>query len=398
MPRQAEAHWSFDTRTVHHPAPNIPLQPVATPVYQTTTFRATEADAVARHSVEISPATFYTRYGNPTIEVLEKVVADLEGGERALSFASGMAAVSTTLLTLLKPGDHVVAGNSVYTATAKLLSHDFQELGVKVDFVDATDPGAFARAVRPETRLFYLETPSNPMMLLTDLAAVCQIAKAHGILTLVDNTFATSYNQRPLSSGADVVLHSATKYLGGHSDVLAGCAVCGSEVAEALWLKRTLLGGTLDPFAAWLVLRGIKTLAVRMERHNRNALAIAQVLESHRAVSRVLYPGLPSHPQHELAARQMTGYGGMLSFELRDGREAGVRFVESTRLAVLAVSLGGVETLVEHPASMSHSLLSDDELRRAGIPPGLIRLSVGIEHPDDLIADLQQALDGCTGE
>ncbi len=398
MPRQAEAHWSFDTRAVHHPAPNVPLQPVATPVYQTSTFRATEADAVARHSLEISPATFYTRYGNPTVEVLEKVVADLEGGDRALSFASGMAAISTTLLTLLKPGDHVVAGNSLYTATAKLLSHDFQELGVKVDFVDATDPGAFAGAVRPETRLFYLETPSNPMMLLTDLAAVCQIAKAHGILSLVDNTFATSYNQRPLSLGADVVLHSATKYLGGHSDVLAGCTVCGSEVAEALWLKRTLLGGTLDPFAAWLVLRGIKTLAVRMERHNRNALAIAQVLESHQAVSRVLYPGLPSHSQHELAARQMTGYGGMLSFELRDGREAGVRFVESTRLAVLTVSLGGVETLVEHPASMSHSLLSDDELRRAGIPPGLIRLSVGIEHPDDLIADLQQALDGCTGE
>lgn len=393
MPRQAEVRWLFDTRAVHHPLPGVPLQPVATPIYQTSTFRAAEADAVARHSVEISPATFYTRYGNPTIEVLEKVVADLEGGERALSFASGMAAVSTTLLSLLKPGDHVVAGNSLYTATAKLLTHDFQELGVKVDFVDATDPGAFAEAVRPETRLFYLETPSNPMMLLTDLAAVCQIAKAHGILTLVDNTFATSYNQKPLSLGADVVLYSATKYLGGHSDVLAGCAVCGSAVAEALWLKRTLLGGTLDPFAAWLVLRGIKTLALRMERHNQNAWAIAQAIESHPAVSRVLYPGLPSHPQHELAARQMTGYGGMLSFELRGGREAGVRFVESTQLAVLAVSLGSVETLVEHPASMSHSLLSDEELCRAGIPPGLIRLSVGIEHPDDLIADLQQALD-----
>lgn len=393
MPRQAEAHWSFDTRAVHHPSPNVQLQPVATPVYQTSTFRATEADAVARHSVEISPSTFYTRYGNPTIEVLEKVVADLEGGKRALSFASGMAAVSTTLLALLKPGDHVVAGNSLYTATAKLLSHDFQTIGVKVDFVDATDADAFAAAVRAETRLFYLETPSNPMMLLTDLAVVCQIAKAQGILTLVDNTFATSYNQRPLSLGADVVLYSATKYLGGHSDVLAGCAVCSSEVGEALWLKRTLLGGTLDPFAAWLVLRGIKTLALRMERHNKNALAIAQAIESHPAVSRVLYPGLASHPQHELAARQMTGYGGMLSFELRGGRPAGVRLVESTRLAVLAVSLGSVETLVEHPASMSHSLLNDEELCRAGIPLGLIRLSVGIEHPDDLIADLRQALD-----
>lgn len=395
MAPKPDARWSFDTRAVHHPSPVAPLQPVVTPVYQTSTFRATEADAVARHSQDISPSTFYTRYGNPTIEVLEKVVADLEGGAKALSFASGMAAVSTTLLTLLKPGDHVVAGNSLYTATAKLLAHDVQELGVKVDFVDATDSDAFATAVRPETRLFYLETPSNPMMLLTDLAAVCQIAKAHGILALVDNTFATSYNQRPLSLGADVVLYSATKYLGGHSDVLAGCAVCSREVAEPLWLKRTLLGGTLDPFAAWLVLRGIKTLALRMERHNHNAQAIALTIESHPSVSRVFYPGLPSHPQHALAARQMTGYGGMLSFELKGGRQAGVRLVESTRLAVLAVSLGSVETLIEHPASMSHSLLSDEELQRASIPPGLIRLSVGIEHPDDLIADLTQALDTC---
>jgi methionine-gamma-lyase len=393
MPKQPESRWSFDTRAVHHPAATVPLRPVATPLYQTSTYRATEADAVARHSLEIGPATFYTRYGNPTVEVLEKVVADLEGGERALSFASGMAAVSTTLLTLLKPGDHVVAGNSLYTATTRLLSRDFQTLGVKVDFVDSTDAGAFASALRPETRLFYLETPSNPMMLLSDLAAVCRIAKAQGILTLADNTFATSYNQRPLSLGADVVLYSATKYLGGHSDVLAGCAVCSRELGETLWMKRTLLGGTLDPFAAWLVLRGIKTLALRMERHNQNALAIARALESHPAVARVLYPGLPSHPQHELARQQMSGFGGMLSFELRGGREAGVRFVESTRLAVLAVSLGSVETLVEHPASMSHSLLNDEELHQAGIPPGLIRLSVGIEDPHDLIADIRQALD-----
>jgi methionine-gamma-lyase len=393
MPRQADDRWSFATRTVHHPSPVISLQPVATPVYQTSTFRAVEADAVARHSVEINPATFYTRYGNPTIEVLEKVVADLEGGSRALCFASGMAAISTTLLSLLKPGDHLVAGNSLYTGTSKFLGHDLQAMGVHVDFVEPTDSDNFARAVRPETRLFYLESPSNPLMSLTDLAAVCQIAKSRGILALVDNTFATPYNQRPLSLGADLVLHSATKYLGGHSDVLAGCVVCNDELAETVWWKRTLLGGTLDPFAAWLVLRGIKTLALRMERHNQNALAIAQALESHHAVARVLYPGLASHPQHELAARQMSGYGGMLSFELSGGREAGVRYVESTRLAVLAVSLGSVETLVEHPASMSHSRLSDEELRRAGIPPGLVRLSVGIEHPDDLIADLGQALD-----
>jgi cystathionine beta-lyase/cystathionine gamma-synthase len=210
---------------------------------------------------------------------------------------------------------------------------------------------------------------------------------------LVDNTFATPYNQRPLELGADVVLHSATKYLGGHSDVLAGCAVCTEPLAERIWRKRTLLGGTLDPSAAWLVLRGIKTLALRVERQNRNAQLLAQQLESHPAVSRVLYPGLESHPQHVLAKRQMSGFGGMLSFELRGGREAGIRLVEAVRLIMLAVSLGSVETLIEHPASMSHSLLSDQQLEQAGIPPGLIRLSVGIEDPEDLLLDLTRALD-----
>ncbi len=393
MSKSAEHSWSFATRTVHHPAAEVRLQPVATPVYQTTTYRATEAEAIAEHSEEIGPPTFYTRYGNPTIDVLERVVADLEGGERGLAFASGMAAVSTTLLTLLNPGDHVVAGSSLYTATAKLLTHDLAELGVATDFVSPDDPGAFARAVRSSTRILYLESPSNPLLSLTDLAAVCQIANRHGALTVVDNTFATPYNQRPLEQGVDVVLHSATKYLAGHSDVLAGCVVCGRERADKIWLKRTLLGGTLDPFAAWLVLRGLKTLALRVRQHNENAMLIARALESHPAVARVLYPGLPSHPQHSLAVRQMSGFGGMLAFELRGGREAGIHLVESTRLAVLAVSLGSVESLIEHPASMSHSLLSDEELRRAGIPPGLIRLSVGIEDSEDLIADLKQALD-----
>jgi methionine-gamma-lyase len=210
---------------------------------------------------------------------------------------------------------------------------------------------------------------------------------------VVDNTFASPINQRPLEHGADVVIHSATKYLSGHTDVVAGCVVTGAEIAERLWQRRTMLGGSIDPFAAWLLLRGMKTLAVRIERHNQNALAVARALESHPAVRRVIYPGLPSHPQHELAARQMSGFGGMVAFELASGREAGVRLVESTRLAILAVSLGGVETLIEHAASMSHARLDDEQLRRAGIPPGLIRLSVGIEDPDDLVVDLTDALD-----
>ena len=368
------------------------MSPVATPVYQTTTFRASEAEAVARESLQIGSPTFYTRYGNPTTQVLEQVIADLENGQRAFAFASGMAAMSTALLALLQSGDHVVAGNSLYTATTKLLGDDFVKLGITTDFVDSTNPQAFAEAVRPNTKLFCLETPSNPLMALTDLGHVCRTARDAGAQTLVDNTFATSYNQRPLDLGADVVVHSATKYFGGHSDVLAGCVVCDDKLAEPIWRKRTLLGGTIDPGAAWLVLRGIKTLGLRILRHNENAMAVAQALEAHPAVSRVLYPGLPSHPQHELARRQMSGFGGMLSFELHGGRDAGVRLVESTRLAVLAVSLGGVETLIEHPASMSHSLLGDAELRQAGIPPGLIRLSAGIEDAADLVADLQQAL------
>jgi len=392
--RQAK-NWSFATRTVHHPQADAPSVPVAAPLYQTSIFKAADAATIARYAEQTQPPAYYTRWGNPTTEIWEKVIADLEGGQRGLAFASGMAAINTTLLGLLAPGDHLVAGASLYTATTEVLSNDLPGLGIDVDFVDPTHEEAFARAVKKNTRMFYVETPTNPTMRLTDLAAVCRLADEIGIPVVVDNTFASPYNQRPLAAGADVVIHSATKYLSGHSDVVAGCVVTDEETAERLWHKRTMLGGSLDPFAAWLLLRGIKTLALRMERHNRNALAVARALESHRAVSRVLYPGLRSHPQHELAMRQMTGFGGMVGFELAGGRAAGVKLVESTRLALLAVSLGGVETLIEHPASMSHAPLSGEQLRRAGISPGWIRLSVGIEEPEDLIADLQQALDHC---
>ncbi len=392
MTEPDRTRWSLATRTVHHPPAEAASPPVATPLYQTATFRADQAATVARYAGEVQPQAFYTRWGNPTVEVFEKTVADLEGGEGCLAFASGMAAVSTTLLGLLGPGDHVVAGQSLYTATTKLLAHDLPAIGVTADFVDATDAGAFARAARPQTRMFYLETPSNPTLALTDVAAVCAIARERGVTVVVDNTFASPVNQRPIELGADVVLHSATKYLAGHSDVVAGCVVARRELVEKLWHKRTLLGGSLDPFAAWLALRGLKTLALRVEAQNRGAMALAQFLEKHPKVARVFYPGLASHPQHALARRQMHGFGGMLSFEVRGGREAGARLVESTRLAVLAVSLGGVETLVEHPASMSHAPLSDEQLHRAGIPPGLVRLSVGIEAVEDLVADFAEAL------
>ncbi len=392
MAHSGRSGRAFATRTVHHPQAEVASPPVATPLYQTSAFRAADAATIARYAAQSQPQAYYTRWGNPTTEILEKVIADLEGGQRGLAFSSGMAAVSTTLLGLLGPGDHVVAGASLYTATTILLAEELRKLGIEVDFVDPTDSEAFARAARHQTRMFYLETPTNPTMLLTDLASVCQLADELGVTVVVDNTFASPYNQRPLDAGADVVIHSATKYLSGHSDVIGGCLVTDADVAERLWRKRTLLGGSIDPFAAWLVLRGIKTLALRMQRHNANALAVARALETHEAVSRVIYPGLASHPQHELAARQMTGFGGMVAFELLGGRSACEKLVESTELIFLAVSLGGVETLIEHPASMSHAPLSDEQLERAGIPPGLIRLSVGIEDPHDLIADLQQAL------
>ncbi len=393
MTRNTPNGWSISTRAVHHAQPKLEAAPLAAPLFQTSTFRADQAATIARFAGEIHPKAYYTRWGNPTVASLESVVADLEGGECCLGFASGMAAVTTTLLGLLAPGDHVVAGASLYAATTEVLSNDLTQLGVDVDFVDPTEPEAFSQAIRHNTAMVYLETPANPTMALTDLAAVCACAKQHGAICVVDNTFATPYNQNPLSMGADVVLHSATKYLSGHGDVVAGCLVTRTELAERLWHKRTMLGGCLDPFAAWLALRGIKTFALRMERHNENAMAVAPALESHPAVSRVFYPGLESHPQHELAARQMRGFGGMVAFEVAGGREAGQSVVESTRLAVLAVSLGSVETLIEHAASMSHAPLSDEQLRQAGIPPGLIRLSVGIEDPNDLIDDLRQALD-----
>jgi methionine-gamma-lyase len=383
---------AFATRTVHHPQARVPLEPVSTPIYQTSTYRADAPGVLAELACAVQPSTFYSRYGNPTVEVWERAIADLEGGEHGLAFASGMAAVSTVLLGLLETGNHIVAGSSLYTATTMLLRSELPKVGVAVDFVDPTRPEAFAAALRPETRVFYIESPSNPLMLLTDIAAVCRIARGHGVWTVVDNTFATPYNQRPLALGADVVIHSATKYLGGHSDVLGGCAVTNADLGARLWHKRTLLGGCLDPFAAWLLLRGAKTLALRVERQNANAMALAKALERHPAVARVHYPGLGSHPQHELTQRQMAGAGGMLSFELVGGRTAGERLVSSTRIALLAVSLGGVETLIEHPASMSHALLSDEELMHAGISPGLVRMSVGIEDAGDLIADLEHAL------
>lgn len=386
------AKRSIRTRAVHHPDAHCEATPVSAPIYQSATFRLPDVETGARYSETQQPESYYSRWGNPTVQVWEKVVADLEGAERGIAFSSGMAAISTTLFALLRPGDHVVASPSLYAATTEILNRELRQFGVESTFVDPTDPNNFHSAVRPNTKLIYLESPDNPRLLLTDMAAVAQFARSKGILTVADNTFASPYNQRPLEWGVDIVLHSATKYLSGHSDVVAGIVVTRNELAQRIWRMQKLLGGCLDPHAAWLLLRGAKTLAIRVERSNENAMTVARALEEHPQVASVVYPGLPSHPQHELARKQMHGYGGMVSFEVRGGRDAGIRFVQKTKLAVLGVSLGGVETLIEHPASMTHAPLTDEELQKTGISPGLIRLSVGIEDAGDLIADLNQAL------
>ncbi len=352
----------------------------------------TAARASAVHEGD-EPGFFYGRMGTPTQRALEGALAELEGGEAALAFGSGMAAISSLLLTVLEPGDHLVAPEAMYATTSSLLDGLLADHGVSVTRADATRPDALAAAIRPETRLLYLESPANPTLELTDLRAAARLAEGRDVLTAADNTFATPFNQRPLEAGVDVVVHSATKYLGGHGDAVAGVLVGPRALLERVrWETLKHLGGVVAPDAAWLVLRGIRTLPVRMERHNRSARRVAAFLEDHPAVERVRYPGLPSHPQHELAVRQMSGHGGMVAFEL-EGREAARRAADRLELATLAVSLGDVATLVQHSASMTHASLSAERRRAAGVREGLVRLSVGLERPEDLVADLDRALD-----
>ncbi len=385
----------FTTRAVHageHPDPTTGA--VVPPVHLSTTFAFPSAEAGAALFAGERPGYIYTRLGNPTVAVLEAKVADLEGGEAALATASGMAAIATVLLTLLGDGGHVVCTGALYSATYDLLARRLPAFGIRTTFVDATDPAAFARAITPETRLLYVETPGNPTLTLTDIAAVATVARQHGLPLVVDNTFATPYLQQPLALGADIVVHSATKYLSGHGDAVAGVVV-GRRAFIAACREATLadFGGALSPLTAYLVLRGLPTLALRMERHCANAQRVAAYLSQHPKVAWVRYPGLPSHPQHALARRQMRGFGGMVCFELAGGLAAGRALLNAVRLCTLAVSLGDVRTLITHPASTTHHQVPAERRRAMGITDGLVRLSVGIEDPDDIVADLEQALD-----
>ena len=389
-----EADYGFSTKAVRAgEQPDPTTGAVVPPIYQTNTYFFRSAEEGAAIFAGEREGFVYARYGNPTQATLERRTAALEGGEAALATASGMAAVTTAIFAIAKKGDHIVSADSLYSGTYDFFSNKLPSLGIEVTLVDATDPSAFQKALRENTVAIYMETPGNPTLAVTDIAAVVEIAKSAGVMTLIDNTFATPYNQRPLELGVDVVIHSATKYLGGHGDTMAGVIVGSKEFIERNSKLLRVLGGVISPFNAWLILRGIPTLPLRMERHNSNALEVAHFLENHPKVERVIYPGLPSHPQYEVARKQMKGFGGMVCFEVKGGLEAGRRLMNSVKLCTLAVSLGDNRSLICHPASMTHASMSPEGRLAVGISDGLIRFSVGTEDIQDIIRDLSQALD-----
>ena len=374
----------FATDAIHvGQEPDATTGAIIVPIYQTSTFVQQE---LGKHK-----GYEYARTSNPTRAALEKNLARLEGGRFAFAFASGMAAINT-VMSLLKAGDHVVAGHNLYGGTFRLFERVLKDFGLKFSYANTCRPEEVKKALQPTTRLLFIETPTNPVMEITDLAATTKLAHDRGVLLAVDNTFMSPYFQRPLEFGADIVVHSTTKYLNGHSDGVGGAVILNDEsLAERLKFLQNAAGAILGPFDCWLVLRGVKTLAVRMRQHNENGMAIARFLASHPKVKNVHYPGLPSHPQHELAQKQMTGFGGMLSFET-GSLENAKTVLKSVRLCSLAESLGGVETLISHPATMTHASVPAEERARIGITDGLVRISAGIEDVEDLIADLEQAL------
>ena len=383
------------TTAVHAGGGDRQTGAVMPPIYQSSTFSFESAAQGAARFAGEDEGYIYTRMGNPTIRALEDSVAQLENGYAGLATASGMAAVATVFMSFLGKDLHVVSTDSVYGPSRVILEKDFSRFGVSCDFVDTSDPREVQKAMRPETRLVFIETPANPTIKLTDIAACAEIAHRHGALLVVDNTFMSPYLQRPFEMGADVVLHSMTKFLNGHSDIVAGMIVPRDESLYAQ-LYRTLiyLGGTIDPHQAYLVIRGIKTLPLRMDKAQENAMKIARFLEGHEKVEWVRYPGLRSHPQYELAQRQMRGPGALLSFEVKGGVAAGRQLLDRVRVPVLAVSLGGLESLIQHPASMTHAAMTPEARLEAGITDGLVRLSVGCEDCEDIRADLEQALAG----
>jgi cystathionine beta-lyase/cystathionine gamma-synthase len=364
--------------------------PLATPIYQTSTFEVTDND---QQVSAIPTDQFYTRYGNPTNTVAEAAIAELEGAEGALLFASGMGAITSVIFALVKAGDHIVAQRDIYGGTTKFLSQWLPQLGVETTFVDTTQYEQYERAVRPNTKLLYLESPTNPTLQIADLNKAAAVARKHRLTSMIDSTLATPINQRPLEFGIDLVMHSGTKYFSGHCDLICGTVAGRRDLIDKIHATRTILGGTMDPHAAWLLLRGIKTLAVRVQRQNESALRTAQFLAAHAKVRRVYYPFEQSHPQRALAIDQMRGGGGLLSFEVDGTGLDARRLTESLHLFNLAPSLGGVESLVTLPVLTSHAMILPEQREKMGVTDQLVRLAVGIENVEDLIADLEQALD-----
>lgn len=374
----------FSTNAIHAAVDPDPFTgSIMTPVHLTSTY--------VQQELGVNKGYEYARVSNPTRTVLERNVAALEGGDAGLAFGSGMAAI-TTLFHLLRSGDHVLLSNNVYGGTYRLGKLILSQFQLDFEFIDTTDAGNISKALRPTTRMIFVETPTNPTIELTDLRAVAKIAKAKKVVSVVDNTFASPYLQNPLAYGVDIVVHSATKYLNGHSDMLGGLLVLNDKkLTERLRFLQKSIGGILSPFEAWMCLRGIKTLSIRMERHCANAMEVAQFLAHHGRVKKVNYPGLLTHPQHHLAKKQMRGFGGMISFDL-GSLQAAKTFLKRVRLCSLAESLGGVETLISHPATMTHASVPLEQRNAIGVTDGLVRISVGIENVEDILEDLKQAL------
>jgi methionine-gamma-lyase len=384
----------FNSMLIHGGDFNDPLGSATVPIYQTSTFKFDSAEHGAACFAGESDGYIYTRIGNPTIHALETLLADLEKGCGGIATSSGMGAVNTVYGAMLSQGDHVVSSAAVYGPSRVVLETYYKKFGIEATFVNTADIEEVRKAIRPETRLLYIETPSNPTIDITDLKACSALAHQHGIPVAVDNTFCSPYLQRPLELGADIVLHSLTKFINGHADIVGGVVIAKDEALyKKLRSVMVTLGFNMDPHQAYLVIRGVKTLSIRIDRAQESAMKIAAYLENHPKVAWVRYPGLVSHPQYEMAKTQMDGFGSMISFELKGGIEAGRKLMNSVEMAILAVSLGGVETLIQHPASMTHSKVSAEGKEKAGITDGLVRYSVGIEDVSDLIADLDQALE-----
>jgi methionine-gamma-lyase len=383
----------FNSLLIHGGMGVDPLGSATVPIYQTSTFAFENVDEGARCFAGESKGYMYTRIGNPTIAALERQIAILEKGFGGVAVSSGMAAVSTIYMSFLKSGDHIVSTDAVYGPSRGIMETYFKKFGVESTYINTGDLDAIRKAIKPNTKMLFIETPTNPTMEISDLKACCEIGHQHGLVVVVDNTFSSPYLQRPIEFGADVVFHSMTKFINGHADIVAGIIITKNEELYKI-VRPTMvgMGCNMDPHQAYMVLRGVKTLSIRMDRAQENAIKVAEYLEKHPKVEWLKFPGLKSHPQYELAKKQMDGPGAMISFGLKGGLEAGKILMNNVKLALLAVSLGGIETLIQHPASMTHSKMSKENREKAGITDGLVRFSVGIEDLKDIIADLDQAL------